>query len=224
VSEAKHAAWADFVFRRYLRGLFRKSFHALRLIGDVPEPPPHLPVVLIGNHNTWWDGFFPYFLNETYLHRKFFLMMLEEQLARYPFFRKLGAFGIRQGHPRSVMETVTYSASLLRNPQNLLCLYPQGALVPFQARPLGFQRGLQRIISLSGVPVTLLQYAVRCEFRGERLPEAFFVFAPPRTVVPGTSVNTVRAECDEQELLDRLETEIARGAQGRILLGRRGSK
>jgi 1-acyl-sn-glycerol-3-phosphate acyltransferase len=222
LSEARHATWADFVFRPYQQSLFRRSFHALRLIGNLPDLSPKSPVILIGNHNTWWDGFFPYFLNDTFFHRNFFIMMLEEQLALYPFFRKLGAFGIRQGHPRSVMETLRYSASLLEDPHSLLCLYPQGALVPFKARPLGFQRGLERVISLSGVPVTLLQYAIRCEFLGERLPEAFFLFATPRSVSAQTPVDIGRAECEEEKLMDRLETEIAGGERGRVLFGRQG--
>jgi 1-acyl-sn-glycerol-3-phosphate acyltransferase len=222
LSEARHAAWADLVFRPYLRGLFRRSFHALRLIGDLPDLPPGSPVILIGNHNTWWDGFFPYFLNDAFFHRNFFIMMLEEQLALYPFFRKLGAFGIRQGHPRSVMETLRYSASLLKDPESLLCVYPQGVLAPFKARPLGFQRGLEKIISLSGVSVSLLQYAIRCEFSRERLPEAFFLFAPFQSLSEQTPVDMTRAECEEEKLMDRLETEIAGGARGRAFFGRQG--
>ena len=52
---------------------------------------------------------------------------------------------------------------------------------------------------------------------------ARFLFAPPRTVTPLSPVDMGRAEHEEEALMDRLEAEIAQGAQGRVLLGRKGS-
>ncbi|HET6486175.1 MAG TPA: lysophospholipid acyltransferase family protein [Spirochaetia bacterium] len=216
---ARHVAWASLLFRSYLRSLLKRSFHGLRLLGEAPEPPADLPIVLIGNHNTWWDGFLPYYVNTVILHRTFYILMLEEQLARYPFFRLLGAFGIRPGHPRSAMQTLRYCSSLLDRPDTLLCLFPQGVLVPFRARPLGFQRGLETILSIHGGPVTLLQFAMRCEFGGNRLPEAYLLFNPARVIDPRDFGGMEKLERDQELLMDRLETEIARATPGRLLLG-----
>ena len=189
------------------------------MIGEAPDPPTDLPIVLIGNHNTWWDGFLPYYINATVFRRTFYILMLEEQLSRFPFFRLLGAFGIRPGHPRSVAETLRYCSSLLDRPDTLLCLFPQGVLVPFGARPLGFQRGLERIVTMHARPVTLLQFAMRCEFGGNRLPDAYFLFNAARVVDPRDFGGMARLERDQELLMDRLETEIARGTPGRVLFG-----
>ncbi|HVP20031.1 MAG TPA: lysophospholipid acyltransferase family protein [Spirochaetia bacterium] len=219
MSEARPAEWADVIFERYLTRLMKRSFNAVNLFGEEPAVSPDRPLVLIGNHNTWWDGFFPYILNKKLFKRKFFIMMLEEQLARFPFFRRLGAYGIRQGHPHSVIETLTYSARLLGDAATLLCMFPQGELVPFHARPLGFKKGLERILRIHGGPVTLLQLAMRCEFLGTRLPEVFFLFGPPLEVSAETAPSLQQMERTQEELMQRVESMIACGARGRMLLG-----
>ena len=40
-------------------------FMKFRCWGELPEIPDHLPLLLLPNHSTWWDGFFVYLLNKT---------------------------------------------------------------------------------------------------------------------------------------------------------------
>ena len=218
-SVARHAAWAHLLFRPYLDRLVRSSFHAAMLVGDPPSADPRLPVVLVGNHATWWDGFFPYLLNERFLRRRFHVLMREDQLARFPFFRRLGAFGITPGHPRSVRATLRYAASLLGRPDTLLCFFPQGALLPFRTRPLGFQRGLDLILELHAGPVTILPFVLRCELLGERRPHAFMMVAPGRVASPEHPLDLPALEREMEALLDRLESGVTQGAAGMPLVG-----
>jgi hypothetical protein len=218
---ARHAAWAHLLFRPYLHRLLRSSFHEVTLLGKPPRTDPRLPLVLVGNHATWWDGFFPYLLNERILHRRFHVMMLEEQLDRFPFFRRLGAFGITPGRPRGVLSTLTYAASLLEKPEALLVFFPQGELLPFRTRPLGFQRGLDRILELHGGPVAILPFVLRCEFRGERRPHAFLLTAPARTASGQDPLDVPGLEREMEGMLDQLESGVMHGARGLSLLERR---
>jgi 1-acyl-sn-glycerol-3-phosphate acyltransferase len=179
---ARHDPWAQALFTPYVTRLFRRHFHALRLLGQPPDPEPALPLVIVPNHSTWWDGFFVYILNLRLLGRRLHLMMLERQLERFRFFQRIGAFGIRPGSPRSVAKALDYSASLLADPANALCLFPQGEMRHPEARPLGFRRGLESILTRHGGRVTLLPLAIRCDFyedqRAGHLPLNGLVGAP----------------------------------------------
>ena len=73
-------------------------------------------------------------------------MMLEEQLTRYWFFQKIGAFSIDPTHTKSIAETVTYAQDLINNPQNVLIFYPQGDIQPYEMRPLSLKKGLQLFV------------------------------------------------------------------------------
>jgi hypothetical protein len=220
---ANHARWADILFSAYLRRLMQRSFHSLRLLGALPQLTVGLPVVLIPNHSTWWDGFFVYLLNKELLHRRLYLMMLAEQLSRFRFFRRVGAFGIIPGQRRSVVETLRYSSSLLQDPGNLLCMFPQGELRPYGVRPLGFEPGLKRILALSGARASLQMLAMRAEFRGDQLPEVYFLFDEPVEVRKAEIPSIEWIEGRETSLLDRLDGLIATGESGSpILCGRAG--
>jgi 1-acyl-sn-glycerol-3-phosphate acyltransferase len=215
---ARHDRWADWIFYRYVRGLLRRSFHSLRLLGELPRLEPDRPLVLIPNHGTWWDGFFVYMLNRMEFHKQLFLMMLDEQLSRYRFFSRVGAFGIRPGLPRSVAETLRYSAGMLQDPGNALCLFPQGELRYHARRPLSYQRGLERILRLSGTTVQLLPLGIRCELLEDQRPEAYFLADRCHTVDASSFPGMPWLEEQARGLLERMEAAIAAREPGRILL------
>lgn len=220
--EARHQGWAERLFRGYVLGLVRRSFRAVRLLGELPDLPADEPLLITPNHSSWWDGFFVYLLDRALLHRRLHLMMLEEQLARYRFFSRVGAFGIRPGLPREAMQALAYSARLLSDPANSVCIFPQGELRPWGVRPLGLQRGLERVLRLHGGRVRLLPLAIRCELLADQRPEVFFLldrsFAHDAASFPG--VPWLEGEMEAQ--LERLQQGLLRGERGRTLIeGRR---
>jgi hypothetical protein len=219
---SRHDPWARALFDPYLRRLFRRHFHALRLLGEDPRPDPALPLLIVPNHSSWWDGFFLYFLNARLLGRRLHLMMLEEQLQRFPFFRRIGAFGIRPGSRSAVAAALDYSVSVLADPANALCLFPQGRMTHPAARPLGFRPGLGRILRRHGGPLALLPLAMACDFYEDQRPEALFLFDRCHRLQPGAHP---AMDWLEQRVAGLLE-QTGRAAQarepGRILLsGRR---
>ena len=215
---ARHEAWAEWIFLPYVRGLLRRHFHALRLVGELPELDPDLPLLIAPNHGTWWDGFFVYILNRLVLKRQLFLMMLDEQLSRYRFFSRVGAFGIRPGLPRSVLETLRYSAGVLQDPRHALCLFPQGELRYHALRPLGYQRGVERVLKLSGRTIQLLPLGIRCELIEDQRPEAFFLADHVHVVDSESFLGAAWLEAETEGLIDRMETAIRTRAPGRVLL------
>ncbi|MBM3240860.1 hypothetical protein FJZ31_31645 [Candidatus Poribacteria bacterium] len=218
---ANHNVWADRVFYPYVIWLFKKHFHAIHLLGEIPDLPADLPLLLLPNHSTWWDGFFAYLLNKKLFRRVGYLMMLEEQLAKYRFFARIGAYSVEPEAPKSVLASLNYSVSLLQQksmPRPMLCLFPQGDLQPWEARPISYKRGLEWLLKRYAEAVNLLPLAIRAEFLGEQRPEVFFLLGQNYQLNYRTFPGMDWLEEVENILLDDLAKRIARGEAGQILL------
>ncbi len=219
--QAQHAAWADRIFHPYVSWLFKRHFHAIHLLGQAPETNPDLPLLLLPNHSTWWDGFFIYLLNKKLFRRKPYLMMLEEQLSRYRFFARLGAYSIDPQSSGSIKDSIKYSIEILKQkimPKPLLCIFPQGELLPWDKRPLGYKSGIETIMSGYGGKANFLPLAIKAEFLNEQLPEAFFCFGENLIANSNTFAGMQRLQEIEEGLLDELSKRIAKGEKGTILI------
>lgn len=215
---AQHRLWADTIFQPYLTWMFKRSFHEIRLLGTQPEIPNHLPLLLLPNHSTWWDGFFVYLLNKRVFHRTAYLMMLEAQLTKYKFFAKIGAYSIEPENPRGVIESLEYTLGLLNKQGVLVAIFPQGELLPWHTRPLGYKRGVEWILRKHGKPVTLLPLAIRTEFLGEKRPSVFFLFGDAYAFDPAMFRSTDAIEKTQTELLNDLASRMLRQEEGQNLL------
>lgn len=97
-----------------------------------------LPLLVIGNHFCWWDGFIQQRLNKTFFHRTQYVMMLEEQLRRNPVLSRCGAFSVRK-NSRDAVRSLDYAASLLNDPANMLIFFPQGRIESIHKDSVGFR-------------------------------------------------------------------------------------
>ncbi|WNJ18498.1 1-acyl-sn-glycerol-3-phosphate acyltransferase [Pontibacter sp. G13] len=102
-------------------------------------------ILMIGNHISWWDGFWPLALNEAKFHKNYHVMMLERELSKRPFMRRGGAFSIHPG-TRGIVESFDYAAKLLQAPENLVLMYPQGAIHSLYEQQITFHPGLKRLL------------------------------------------------------------------------------
>lgn len=216
--QAQHRFWADFIFQPYLTWLFKRHFHRIQLLGTLPEVPSHLPLLLLPNHSTWWDGFFVYLLNKQIFQRTTYLMMLEEQLSKYRFFAKIGAYSIEPKHRQGIVESLEYTVGLLNQGTPLISIFPQGQLLPWHTRPLDYKRGVEWILREYGKPVAVLPLAIRTEFLGEKRPEAFFLFGDVNSIDADTFHGMDCLEKTESALLDDLALRILRQEEGQDLL------
>jgi hypothetical protein len=227
---AQHRFWAHTLFRPYLRWLCKRRFDAVEVLGELPDLPPHLPILLLPNHATWWDGFFPYLLNDVVLRRRYYIMMLEHRLREFWFFRFLGAFSINQQSPKGIITTLDYTSSLLALQENIstsppcVVMFPQGELRAWNKRPLGYTRGIERLLGKITTPCIVLPLAMRVELLSEEKPFVGLMFGKPHIYTPSansTASSTVSAftlECDMEILLDELAKRIISGERGRSIV------
>lgn len=167
--KAEHKKWAQIIFRWYIDKELKKNFTDFRLTNPFPEIPGERGLLITPNHISWWDGFFIEHLTRIKLNRKIHLMMLEEQLKRFWFFQKVGAFSIDPQNPNSIIESTGYTRSVLSDKSNFVVIYPQGEIEVFDKDPV-IKKGILKIIEKTDSDITVLPIAFRIQYYNEKKP------------------------------------------------------
>jgi len=167
IIKARHIKFFVRFFSFYSRTGLKRHFTDVRFECSVNTTGR--PVLLIGNHFSWWDGFIAYRLNDLFLHKKFHIMMLEEQLENRLFLNKAGAFSIKRGS-RTVVDTLKYTSGLLHDSGNMVVVYPQGIITSMHRRPVRFERGTERIIAGASEKLMILFYVALPDWFSEKKP------------------------------------------------------
>ncbi len=180
--KAKKSAWFEKVFAVYNRNLLKRRFHSLQVLGldFLRDKDAEIPTIIYANHSSWWDGLTAF---EIFRQAKLdaFCLMEEKHLKKLFLFRRLGAFSIVRENPREAVKSINYSAELLKKTGGTLLIFPQGEILPNDARPIKFYTGLSRIIEKIG-KVYAVPLAMRCEFLGDFKPQIFVKIASPELV------------------------------------------
>ena len=172
--EAKKSALFEKLFAIYNKNLLRRRFSSLNVSGfeHLNIKDSSLPCLIFANHSSWWDGLVAFQIS-YFLNLNSYFMMEEKQLKNLPLFRKLGAFSIVREKPREALESVNYSVKLLKaNSQQTLWIFPQGEILPTDARPLKFFNGVSYIVK-KVENCAVVPMALRYEFLGNFKPEIF---------------------------------------------------
>jgi len=170
--EANHRRFFVWFIKVFTSVNLRLSFRKVIIEGDTVVPADK-PLLLIGNHFSWWDGFFAWYLNDTLWQRKFHVMMLEDQLQTRLFLNKAGAYSVRRGS-RSVIDSLNYTSQLLKKTENLVVIYPQGEISSLYTYPVRFERGIDRIIRSAGTGITVLFYVALVDWFSSKKPSLTF--------------------------------------------------
>lgn len=160
--EAKKNAWFERLFEFYNRYyLIHRGFHSVGVKGDLHPTVDEdcLPVIYIANHSSWWDGMLVFEavrrLSRTFEH---YMMMQDEQLSVYRFFRWLGAYGVDQQSYTGIKQSLQYTVDLLKRGRRVW-IFPQGEIAALHQEAFHFQTGIGSILKSVGsacvVPVTL---------------------------------------------------------------------
>jgi len=80
-------------YARYRRRLLRKAFARI-WVGGAPWPAGDGPTIAFLNHSARWDPILTLYLSQDLFRRDGYGMMQGAQLERYPFFRRIGCFGV----------------------------------------------------------------------------------------------------------------------------------
>ncbi len=140
---AKHHRVIYPLFQGLSHHLMRRHFHQMQIEGRFKDNGK--AILVLANHSSWWDGFWLMQLNLKRLKRRFHFMMQEEQLKKHWYFRYTGGYSI-QKKSRTALDSLQYTSELLQEQNNMVLLFPQGAIHSLYADVVTFASGTNRIL------------------------------------------------------------------------------
>jgi 1-acyl-sn-glycerol-3-phosphate acyltransferase len=170
------------MLKKVIRSSLRTGLNGMYLRGELPQQGG----LIAANHHSWWDG---YLAAELAWGQgwPFGILMNEQNLTRFSFFRVLGVLGSSELRPA------------LRRLQagEPFFIYPEGDIKPIG--PLHtLQKGTGWLAQKATVPIYPL--AVRVILRGSQLPEAYLWLGKP--VLERDLAQTLSG------MLERLDTDL----------------
>lgn len=213
--------------RPYLCRYTAKHFNALRIAVDAPPPELERPTIFYANHPSWWDPIVLILLIRThYPHWRFHGPIDSAALARYPWLRRLGLFGIEPGTLKGARRFLEVGGTLLSQARTGLAMTAQGRFSDVRLRPVSLKRGLGALLHRHP-DIRALPVAIEYAFWNERLPEILVRFGQRPIAASGRPVDEIQTEL-EQTLEHQLDM-LSRAAQLRdpaqfasLLEGHRG--
>lgn len=182
-------------------------------IVGLPDPatlPTDLPLVLVANHTSWWDGFL---LRDVQLALRprspMYTVMTRRELRRFPFLRLLGGTGLDTESRTGALSMMRSLGTALRHrPDAVVVYFPQGRIRPSWARPLEFRRGVELLLRSVG-PCTVLPVGLHIEPLNAVAATSFIAAAAPLSVTDG-AVTAAHLESVITARLDSLQRHIGR--------------
>lgn len=204
---ANKTPWFDALFAAYVRSKLRRTFHTVLVRGadKARTLGAQAPLLLVSNHTAWWDPLIAIALSRFALDVDGHAMMDAKNLAKLPFFRRVGAFGVDRDDPQDGARAIRYAAKLLDRPRRMVWIFAQGRERPVTERPLVFFGGAAetaRIARRAAVVPVALRYE-----HGE---------APEPSVWVSFGESIVRARERETELTRRSHEEAVTRELDRI--------
>lgn len=158
---------------------------------------PDLPVLLVANHVSWWDGFL---LREV--HRRIradaplHVVMAEGELRRVAVFRLMGAVPLTDRPLAARRLLRELEARRAARPDAVFGFFPQGRIWPSHRRPLGFQAGVAWLATRLA-PIAVVPVGLHLEPLTRPGPAAFVSVGTPRIVRGPVSVEALEAPVTE---------------------------
>lgn len=165
--KANHQSFLKWFFGLYFKWLFRQQFKGF--VGTFPVLNKDKSLCWLSNHSSWWDGVWPLMLHSQHSDKRFFVMMLENELKKRKFLSALGAFSIAPGH-REMVITANYLENLLDTANNSVLIYPQGQIVSAQEQHMVFQKGMLRAACRKNAQLEWLFSAFWVEYENHPKP------------------------------------------------------
>jgi hypothetical protein len=173
IVKSKHHFIIYPLFRIYAPFKIWLNFKKVIFSGEFNEK--HLPLLLISNHISWWDGIWIMYLNIKYFNRKFHFMMLEDQIKKFWITNQVGGYSVRKGS-RSIIETLKYTNELLSDNKNLVLMFPQGSIQSIYNVNIKFEKGIEKILKVNSGKVQLLFIANLVDYFSMEKPILYMYF------------------------------------------------
>ncbi|WP_299211287.1 1-acyl-sn-glycerol-3-phosphate acyltransferase [uncultured Aquimarina sp.] len=182
--------WVKFskYYTKILIGFF---FSSIKYIGEYEEKG--LPILMISNHFSFYDGFIQILLNFKIFKRRFNFMMLEKELSKNMLLTKIGASSINKGK-RSSIASLDYAVEMLQDKKNLFLFFPQGRIKSIYIREFTFEKGLLSHILENTKNDFQLVYNINLINYGTKLRPDMFVYYETHTISTNTNAEDVERE------------------------------
>ncbi|XZE52853.1 lysophospholipid acyltransferase family protein [Planctomycetaceae bacterium SH139] len=203
------ANWFQNGFHSFLRPFLKRHFHTVAVHSESSDLLSEIgpgPLIVFGNHPSWWDPLIAHFLcRRVFAPRQFYAPIDAAALEQYQVFRKLGFFGIELNSKRGAAEFLKISTTILQAPRTSLWLTPEGRFADSRDRDATLMPGLSHLCSRMPAGGMAVAMALEYVFWEERLPECLVRFGPV-------------IHCDQHADLDKpawhaLLTDSLRGTQ-----------
>jgi 1-acyl-sn-glycerol-3-phosphate acyltransferase len=148
----------------------KKDFADVKMMGEWKNDETKASLI-IGNHVSWWDGFWLLYPNQKFLGKNLHVMILEEQLKKNKILSKVGAYSVDPGS-RSVVESLNYTIDLLNDANNAVVIYPQGKFSSFVVQNFYFKPGIEKVLKKCQ-PVQILFYTAFVDYFSNRKPTVY---------------------------------------------------
>jgi 1-acyl-sn-glycerol-3-phosphate acyltransferase len=174
--DPRRMAFFHFWFRRF----FRQHMRALRVARwGMPRDYGPRPLVVFANHPGWWDGVAFMLLSQAlFAPRRMFIPMDAAALARYPFMRRIGVFGIETGTPRGAIAFLRLAKGVLAAPDHMLWMNAPGRFADVRERPVPIAPGMTRL-PVFAPDALFIPLALDYPFWTERKAEMLCAFGEP---------------------------------------------
>lgn len=205
-------AWSlfDGVLRRWMDR--RVRVHVAGRPGDLE---PGFPLVLVANHESFWDGFLLRRVQQLLRpDARFHAVMLERELTSRPFLRLLGGLGVEPGSVASVRALLRTMERLRReDPTSVLAYFPQGEIRPGAHTSLRFRGGVARVAAALA-PATVVPVGIRVLPGTTPLQEAYVSVGGPLAVPAPGSLPVPLLEAAVAEELSAIEGFVRLHGEG----------
>lgn len=171
--KARHTFIGTLILHLYSGRKMNRAFKETEYIGEWRENG--LPILMLSNHFSWWDGFIQYRLNRKIVKRKLYIMMLEKQLLKNMILHQCGCFSVRK-NSRSIMETLHYCIDILKEQGNMLLIFPQGEIQSMHTEQIKFESGLGYLLKHVENDVNIVLNVNLVDYFSEKKPKLNIYF------------------------------------------------
>ena len=201
----------QFGFTKYSRRLIAKRFSALRVAkAHLPQISDDYPLIVFGNHASWWDPLVAVLLHDRYFDGRTFHAPIDAAaLKRYSILGKLGFFPVEQRTAAGSRQFLEHVNALLNRTQVAIYITPQGRFVDVRDRQ-PFDPGLAHVTARVEQAI-LMPMAIEYTFWNESRPEILVEFGEPIMLDGQQSPAQSKADWNDalQNWLHRAQEDLA---------------
>lgn len=182
-SPPRVSRWLQNGFHAFLEPFLRRHFHTIAVDRQSRESlslTGEAPLVVFGNHPSWWDPLLAHFVcRRCFEGRQFYAPIDAAALEQYRVFGKLGFFGVDMHDRRGAAAFLKTSLAVLNHPGSSLWITPEARFTDVRDRSATFAPGLAHLCARMPPGGIALPMALELVYWEERLPECLFRFGAP---------------------------------------------